>query len=187
MTEEYKGFTIDTGGDAPQINRMLRSLVDDVDARFTSTSTWTSYTPTWTADGGTAPNLSNGTLTGLYVQSGKVVTTMGRLVIGSTTSGGSGSWSFALPVTASSTTLSLAVGSSLGYISSWGIFDCLPVLASTTKVGVYVPVDGSANYRQFARNADNAGAASTGYPATGQTYPWVDGSTLTWCITYEAA
>lgn len=187
MSEEYKGYTIDTGGDAPQINRLLRSLVDDVDAKFTSTSTWTSYTPTWTADGGTLPTLSNGTLTGRYVQSGKVVTVMGRLVIGSSTSSGAGSWSFALPVTASSSTLSLAVGASLGYISSWGIFDCLPVLASTTKVGIYVPVNGTDNYKQFARNAAAGGASGTGYPSTGQPYPWVSGSTLTWTLTYEAA
>jgi hypothetical protein len=187
MPEEYKGYTIALGGDAPAINPAFRSLVDDVDSQFTSRSTWVNYTPTWTTDGSSQPTLSNGSLAGRYVQNGKVLTVQGRLVIGSSTSSGSGTWRFALPTPVYASTVSFAVGSSLGYIASWGIFHAIPVLVNTTNIGVYVPANSTNNFMQLVRNADGAGTASTGYPSTGVTYPWVSGSTLTWNITYEAA
>ena len=60
---------------------------------------WTSYTPTWAAYG-TAVSLGNGSITGAYLQVGKVVIAQLRLVFGSTTTGGSGGWYFTLPVNA---------------------------------------------------------------------------------------
>jgi hypothetical protein len=57
------------------------------------------YTPAWTAVT-TNPVLGNGTLTGRYVQIGKWVHLSIDLVMGSTTTYGSGSYSFSLPVNA---------------------------------------------------------------------------------------
>lgn len=59
--------------------------------------TWQSYTPVWTA-ATTNPVLNNGTLTGKYCQIGKLVFVKFRLVIGSTTTLGSGDWSISLPL-----------------------------------------------------------------------------------------
>lgn len=61
-------------------------------------ASWTSYTPTWTG-ATTNPVLGNGTLDGAYQRAGdgKTVAVRIRLVIGSTTTLGSGLWSFALP------------------------------------------------------------------------------------------
>ncbi len=57
----------------------------------------TAYDPTWT--GGT-PAIGNGVLDGIYSQSGKLVTARIRLVAGSTTTFGSGDWTFTLPLAA---------------------------------------------------------------------------------------
>ena len=63
---------------------------------------WQAYTPTWTG-ATTNPSLGDGTLTARYAVFGTVcVYTLG-LVAGSSTTFGSGSWSFSLPVNAVNT------------------------------------------------------------------------------------
>lgn len=57
---------------------------------------WTSYTPTWT--GATSnPAILNGTLEGFYKQTGRVINFRIMMQAGTTTTYGSGPWSFALP------------------------------------------------------------------------------------------
>jgi hypothetical protein len=57
---------------------------------------WTSYTPTWV--GATSnPAIGNGTLTGKYREHGGTLFLRMQLVIGSTTTLGSGKWTFGLP------------------------------------------------------------------------------------------
>jgi hypothetical protein len=58
---------------------------------------WTTYTPTW-GSSGTAPAIGNGTLAGRYAQSGKVVNYEVLMLAGSTTTFGTGTWTFTLPV-----------------------------------------------------------------------------------------
>ena len=60
---------------------------------------WQSYTPTWTATT-TNPSIGNGTLAGRYVRYGNVCTYILKLLAGSTTTFGSGNWSFSLPLNA---------------------------------------------------------------------------------------
>jgi hypothetical protein len=60
---------------------------------------WTTYTPTWTASG-TAPVKNNGTITGKYIQIGKTVHYIIYFSAGSTTTYGTGTYAFSLPVTA---------------------------------------------------------------------------------------
>lgn len=59
---------------------------------------WTAYTPSWTADG-TNPSLGNGTLSGRFMQAGKLLHWRISLTMGSTTTFGSGAWLFSLPTT----------------------------------------------------------------------------------------
>jgi hypothetical protein len=56
-----------------------------------------SYTPTWTASG-TAPALGNGTLVGYWSRSGNLINFAIRLIAGTTTTFGTGTWRFALPM-----------------------------------------------------------------------------------------
>ncbi|MFI9153776.1 hypothetical protein [Streptomyces sp. NPDC053367] len=60
---------------------------------------WNAYTPVWTADT-TAPSIGNGTLTGKYAVVGKVCHFSTLVAFGTTTTYGSGNYSFSLPVTA---------------------------------------------------------------------------------------
>jgi len=60
---------------------------------------WQSYTPIWTADT-TNPAIGNGTLTGRYVVIGKLCTYVLGMIMGSTTTYGSGNWAFSLPINA---------------------------------------------------------------------------------------
>lgn len=58
---------------------------------------WLSYTPTWSTSG-TAPSLGNGTLTGYYnVFYRRYGVVLFSFVAGSTTTFGTGTWSFTLP------------------------------------------------------------------------------------------
>jgi hypothetical protein len=60
---------------------------------------WMAYTPTWTAVT-TNPVLGNGTIAGAYSLAGKLIHWRLRLVMGSTTTYGSGNYLFSLPVVA---------------------------------------------------------------------------------------
>lgn len=60
-------------------------------------SAWTTYTPTWTCSG-TAPAIGNGTLTGRYHRLfGRTYLVIINMTAGSTTTFGTGVWSFATP------------------------------------------------------------------------------------------
>lgn len=65
-------------------------------------SSWSSYTPAWTTDGGTQPALGDGALTGYYKQIGKTVFVRVKLNCGASTTFGTGTFQFSLPVSASS-------------------------------------------------------------------------------------
>lgn len=61
---------------------------------------WTSYTPTWTSS--TNPAIGNGTLAGAYIKWGRTCIAYIRLAMGSTTTYGSGGYTFGLPFTSAS-------------------------------------------------------------------------------------
>lgn len=61
---------------------------------------WTSYTPVWTA-ASTNPVIGNGTITGAYKVIGKTCFVRGNIVMGSSTTFGSGEWYVSMPFTAS--------------------------------------------------------------------------------------
>jgi hypothetical protein len=61
--------------------------------------TWAAYTPAWTSSG-TAPAIGNGTISGRFSQLGKTVFYKISVVAGSTTTFGTGTYFFSLPVTA---------------------------------------------------------------------------------------
>lgn len=58
--------------------------------------TWTSYTPVWTA-ATTNPVIGNGTITGAYAAAGKLIFYRISIIGGSTTTWGSGAYSFTYP------------------------------------------------------------------------------------------
>jgi hypothetical protein len=81
------------------------------------------YTPTWTSTG-TQPNIGNGSIQGAYFQFQKFVVGEIQIVIGSTTTFGTGSYLVSLPLPVLSTWCSgfgQLLDASAGYISYSGV------------------------------------------------------------------
>lgn len=138
----------------------------DVDIEAGSIGAWTSFTPTWTSTG-TAPALGNGSLTGRYKAiDSKTYCIAIRLTWGSTTTGGTGDWRFALPA---GVTATASMGSQLlaGYIEDSGTDNKLVVgvvFGSATTVGGLIPEGGntvSATTPMTWANGDKIGLSGT--------------------------
>ena len=80
---------------------------------------WTTYTPAWTGST-TNPVLGNGTLTGRYSKFGRDVRFHLNLICGSTTTYGSGIYSFSLPFTPASLGASMIGNAHLLGSARWG-------------------------------------------------------------------
>lgn len=76
---------------------------------------FTQYTPVW-ASSGTQPAIGNGTINGRYLQLGKLVYGTIVLTMGSTTTYGTGSYTFTRPITAQANNSGL-------FLSSVDVFD----------------------------------------------------------------
>lgn len=134
--------------------------------------TWQDYTPTWDADS-SSPSIGNGTIEGRYVQHGDIVHAQIELTIGSTTTLGSGTWFFTLPVTAL-TGASKRLGTALCVDSGSGFIAGICKPRSTTTIGAIIvdPTDSDAYTPE----------AHASYPIS-----WATGDQLNMSITYEAA
>ncbi|WP_330349565.1 hypothetical protein [Streptomyces sp. NBC_00582] len=73
---------------------------------------WTTYTPTWTA-ATTNPVLNNGTINGRYMKIGRTTLVAFRLTMGSSTTYGSGAYSFGVPSAAASSSVDAIGGTRL--------------------------------------------------------------------------
>ncbi|MFJ3663165.1 hypothetical protein ACIPPM_22170 [Streptomyces sp. NPDC090119] len=82
-------------GEVVSAATMNQEIRDQFNSMF---GAWTAYTPTWTAS--TNPALGNGTLSGRYMKIGRTVLCEVTLTTGSTTTYGSGVYSFGVPVPA---------------------------------------------------------------------------------------
>jgi hypothetical protein len=105
---------------------------------------WSSYTPTWTGTGSN-PAIGNGTLAGLFRLSGRTVHFTVYVLMGSTTTFGTGNWSWALPVTstASNEGFTFAV-----FYNDTGTGEAAAIarLASTTTVRAFGLADGGGGF-----------------------------------------
>lgn len=70
-------------------------------ARLAAAFAWTTYTPTWTASS-VNPAIGNGTITGAYLQIGKIVWFRLSIGMGASTTFGTGTYAFSLPVASAS-------------------------------------------------------------------------------------
>jgi hypothetical protein len=128
---------------------------------------WTSYAPAWTTTG-TAPAIGNGTLTGQYSQDGKKIICRGALVLGSTSTVGTGTFIISVPVAA----------------------------VDANQIGTAIVWDNSANASRFSATAVfNTTSNMTFYIGTGGVVTnaapvfsggWAVSDKIIWQITYEA-
>lgn len=130
---------------------------------------WTSYTPTWQGDTSNAA-IGNGTMVAKYRRTGTSVEINIAIITGSTTTYGSGDWSFTLPSGLGVASGFEAAGSCWGDDpgTSWRT-GTAQIDASSTKVGVYI--------------VNAAGASGRWNSAVPQT--WVSGDSFALSITYE--
>lgn len=93
---------------------------------------WQAYTPTWGSTG-TAPAIGNGTLSGRFVQIGKLIVFTIHWAAGSTTTFGTGQYTFTFPVT-SATAPGGVVARVYSFDSSAGNFNMANALHSISTV-----------------------------------------------------
>lgn len=133
---------------------------------------YAAYSPSWTA--ATAnPTLGNGSLTARWTKVGKQIHTMGTLIMGSTSNGGTGVWSMSLP------TAALASG-----IVTFGPAN-YTVLFSNDYLGL-IQIDSGASTGVFpvktGTNSSSAAQVSNTVPVAASS-----STRLSWSVTYEAA
>ncbi len=125
---------------AAEFNTEVRDLSNGLQAA------WTAYTPTWTSSG-TAPAIGNGSIVGAYMQVGKTFDFRIALTAGSTTTFGTGQYSFSLPATLNSAMSSVYVHGATGFISHGG--NRYPIIGAniggtTTMTLAYISAVGGA-------------------------------------------
>jgi hypothetical protein len=136
---------------------------------YVTGTAWTSYNPSWTASG-TAPVLGDGQLTGKYKQIGKTVFVRVHLVLGSSTTTGTGNWRFSLPVAAAASDGVVMPATYLDNTVNWhiGVVTC--------------EYDGSTAYVVPLKGTSPSGAVNATDPFT-----WGTGDALTFNGSYEIA
>ena len=174
------------GGIAPPLAPDLAAAVARIGTL--EAGAWTTYTPTWTTPSGAlAPTLGNGTLIGRYQRRGKICHVDIALIIGSTSSAGTGAFRFALPFAVSN---DRPAHFGVRYnVQNWG--EMMGYAIGDANSSLVRPMAPLANndVRHFgAQNADvGAGPVGTGVPRPGGVYPFVTGYGLWIYGRYETA
>jgi hypothetical protein len=139
----------------------------DFDAYENLTGAWTDYSASlaWTASS-VNPALGNGTKGARYMQAGKTVQYQGRIVMGSTTTYGTGDWRVNLPVTALGGTAGTAGSGFLSDVSTPG--NCRPAACELVTTSLI----------RFISTAGRVDSTSL---------VWATGDELQWQVTYEVA
>jgi hypothetical protein len=81
-------------------------------AAWVAQGDWQTYTPTWACASGSNPAIGNGSISGRYTAIGRTVVVSIRMVAGSTTTFGTGPWTWSLPVAGRSSP-QMSVGGSI--------------------------------------------------------------------------
>jgi hypothetical protein len=98
--------------------QLTGSLTGSVNGATIDNTAWTAYTPQWTA-ASVNPAIGNGTLEGWYKVIGKTCFVRGNIVMGSTTTFGTGEWYISMPFTASHADAILMTANLLDNGSAW--------------------------------------------------------------------
>ncbi|MGD6761346.1 hypothetical protein ACOKM5_20645 [Streptomyces sp. BH097] len=138
---------------------------------------WSSYTPTWQAEGGANPTLGNGTIVGRYLKIGRTVDWVVQLTWGSTTAAGGGggaeNWAIGLPAVPAS-----------GFTQRIILVDAFDTSASLhySATAIYSTTLGGCFKTMVSNRADNTGIWDSVLPFT-----WAAGDILYASGRYEAA
>jgi hypothetical protein len=125
---------------------MNQEIRDQFNSMFAA---WTTYTPTWTSTS-TAPAIGNGTLTGRYMKIGRTVIVEINLIAGSTTTFGTGNYSFSLPVQAASSGLAIPGSAQLLGLDRWS--GTTIISSGATTISPFVPISATNTRSDFITN-----------------------------------
>lgn len=145
----------------PRYEKDVKHQIENVGA------VWSDYTPSWTAPT-TAPALANGELLGRYIKIGRLVHLNIHLTAGSSTTFGSGAWSFSVPFTSSP--------HGMTYTGSVYMIDS----GTTNSIGVAVLNNDSDTLSIYLNS--NANAVKSDNPWT-----WASGDELAVELSYETS
>ncbi|MGW1158421.1 hypothetical protein ACWD5Q_06510 [Streptomyces sp. NPDC002513] len=109
---------------------MNQEIRDQLNSFF---GAWTVYTPAWTAST-TNPVIGNGTITGRYMKVGRTVYCHINVTAGSTTTFGSGNYSFSLPFAAANNNVFMIGNAEVLGSSRWAGHAVIGTGATTTSV-----------------------------------------------------
>jgi hypothetical protein len=146
---------------------------DSVDVIVSVAPTYSNYTPTWTSDG-TQPAIGNATVVARYLQIGKQVHAWGQITFGSTSTFGTGTYKFALPVAASASVSRL-----------FGMVDMFDNSTGFRGWAMAEP-SGSSNFLAAYPSVWPAGGTTTVVVQT-QPWTWAVSDFIAWNLMYEAA
>ncbi len=135
---------------------------------------WQSYTVSWTA-ATTNPAIGNGTLVGRYIVIGKLCTYVLGLVMGSTTTYGSGNWAFSLPVNAVNT----------AGINFYGVAHLRK--AATANYERIAQISPSLSVNKINMFTDPTPGSNSANLSATVPFTWGEGDALGFEITYEIA
>lgn len=159
-------------------NVMQASVWPDGSGHFTymveDGQPWIAYNPVWTT-AGTAPALGNGTLVGRYRQQGKSVTAEIKFTAGTTTTFGTGAWSFSTP-----SAFQNAASTNTDYIGKAFANDA-SVGTAGYSLGVCFIASGGNQFQSYFGNTAVASITTNANPMT-----WANADRLWLNITYEA-
>ncbi len=155
--------------DASDVTNDLQGLADRFNAHIHDLAVTdpAAYVPTWTGSSSN-PAIGNGTISGRYYQIGNLVYFTFYLSCGSTTTYGSGNYSYSLPVTAAS--------NSVNYIITAWVYDS----GTAYRIGAGRITAGGTTFKVYIDSA----TAETG-PSVPMT--WVSGDGLEVSGCYEVA
>jgi len=139
----------------------LQTLADCATAL---TSAWTSFTPVFTAVGG-SPAVGNGTISGEYRRLGKIVDYRGAFVFGSTSNAGTGEWYMSTPFTSNSP--DFVTGSCFLHDSGTAYYSCTSAMRS------------AATKLNFIYQATQVAATAP--------FTWAAGDRIIWNVTFTIA
>lgn len=135
---------------------------------------WQAYTPIWTA-ATTNPSIGNGTLAGRYTVIGKTCICSIKIVMGSTTSYGSGNWEFSIPLNAADNNAQTFIG--FAHLRDTGV-------ASYERFAQIIPSSYAGKINRF--NDPTQGTNNSTINAT-VPFTWGNGDSIDIIIFYEIA
>jgi len=147
------------------------SLTGSVNGAVIDNTAWTSYTPSWTA-ASSNPVIGNGTITGQYKVIGKTCFVRGNIVMGSTTTFGSGEWYVSMPFTASNADAILLNANILDNSTAW-----YNALIAGARAGF--------NFKSAIQYQNTGGTTDSLSPTT--PFTWTNGDRFLWNGSYEIA